>query len=311
LKFGQFYRKITPNFIERRNLLMFGKFYRGKWFLAFIVLLIASLACTLSSPQGPEEDPDVVTVVVTATEVPPTEAPDESSASATINQDLNVRSGPGTAYPVQDQLPGGTTVDILGKNEGGTWWLISYGGGTGWVSEPFTESSNTESVPVVAAPPVPSSSSGGSSSGGSSSGSSSSGGSSSGGSSSSSGSSSGGGGGGAPSDKDISTSVSVKNGSASYSGEISYPNGDTEDKVTVKPTGFDSIKTSGNLIFTLTCSGGNAKVKYTGGSVTNGSPGCNKTWTVFVTNVSASSTVRIYLDSNGSVNWNLVIAGGG
>jgi hypothetical protein len=278
----------------------------GKWKWSLTALIIASLACNFSTPQGPEEPtPEVVTIVVTATNVPPTEV-SEQGAVAIFNQDLNVRGGPGTAYAIQDQLPGGTKVDILGKNEAGTWWFISYNGGTGWVSEPFTESSNADAVPVVQAPAPPASSSSSSSGGGSSS---SSGGSSSGG--GSSGGSSGGSGGSAPSDNDIKTSVSIKNGSDTKSGEISYPDGDTTDRVTITPTGFDSIKTSGNLIFTLTCSGGAAKVTYNGGSVKNGSPGCNKTWTVFVTNDSSYSTVKIYLDSPGYVNWTLIVAAGG
>jgi hypothetical protein len=287
---------------------------KGIWMWGLTTLIIASLACNFSTPQAPEEPtPEIVTIVVTATPVPPTKVPDKTGqgAIAIFKQDLNVRSGPGTAYPIQDQLPGGTQVDILGKNESGTWWFVSYDGGTGWVSEPYTESRNTDSIPVVQAPPPPASSSGGSTSGGgsSSSGSSSSGGSS--GSSSSGGSSSGGGSSSAANDENISTSVSIKNGSASYDSEVSYPDGDTTDRVSIKPTGFDSVKTSGNLIFTLTCSGGNAKVNYNGGSVKSGSPGCNKTWTVFFTNVSSNGNLKIYLDSPGYVNWSLVISGGG
>jgi hypothetical protein len=195
-------------------------------------------------------------------------------------------------------------VDVLGKNETGTWWFISYNGGTGWVSEPFTESSNTDFVPVVQAPAPPSSSSSSPSSGGSSSSSS--------GNSSSGGSSSGGSSGGsAPSDKDIKASVNIKNGSDTQDGEISFPDGDTTDRVTITPTGFDSNKTSGNLIFTLTCSGGTAKVNYNGGSVKSGSPGCNKTWAVFVTNDSSYSNLKIYLDSPGYVHWILIVTGGG
>lgn len=292
---------------------------RGKWIWGLTVLVIAGLACSFGTPQGNgEATPEVVTIVVTATEPRPTESSaDTASAIAIFKQDLNVRSGPSTTYSIKDQLPGGTTVPIIGRNQGGTWWLISYKGYTGWVSAPYVESSNTKSVPVVDAP----SSSGGSSSGGSGgssgggSGGSSSGGvsgGSSGGGSSSGGSSGGGGGGSsAPGDSDITASVSIKNGNATFHGEVSYPNGDTTDNVYIKPSGFDSVKTSGNLIFTLTCSGGTAKVNYNGGSVKNGSPGCNKTWTVFVTNVSADSRVKIYLDSSGHVNWNLVVSGGG
>jgi uncharacterized protein YraI len=291
--------------MQERNL-------RGKWKWGLTALIFASLACNFSTPQGPEEPtPEVVTIVVTATSVLPT-AVSEQGAVAIFNQDLNVRGGPGTAYAIQDQLPGGTKVDVLGKNETGTWWFIAYNGGTGWVSEPFTESNNTGSVPVVQAPAPPSSSSNSSSSdvgSSNSSGGSSSGGSSSGG--SSGGSSGSGAGGSAPSDKDIKASVSIKNGSDTQNSEISYPDGDTTDRVTITPTGFDSNKTSGNLIFTLTCSGGTAKVNYNGGSVKSGSPGCNKTWTVFVTNDSSYSNLKIYLDSPGYVNWTLIVAGGG
>lgn len=273
------------------------------------MLVIVSLACTIGSQASVTEEPEVVTIVMTTTTKPePTEAPIEepSGATATFNQDLNVRGGPGTAYPVQEALPGGTVADIIGQNDAGTWWLISYDGKTGWVSIPYTTASNADNVPVVAAPALPSSSSSG---GGSSSGSSS-GGSSGGGGGSSSGGSSGSGG-GAPSDSDIKIKVSIKNGSSTESSAVSYPDGDTTDRVFIEPTGFDSVKTSGNLIFTLTCSGGNAKVTYNGGSVKSGSPGCNKTWTVFFTNVSADGNLKIYLDSPGYVDWTLVVVGAG
>ena len=163
---------------------------------------------------------------------------------------------------------------------------------------------------MVQAPPPSSSSSGDSSGGGSSDG----GGGTGGNGSSSGGSSSGGSSGGgssAPGDSDISVNVSIKNGSESRTGEISYPNGDTTDNVYVKPTGFDSVKTSGNLIFTLTCSGGTSKVQYIGGSVKSGFPGCNKSWTVLFTNDSGNGNLKIYLDSAGYVNWTLIVSGGG
>jgi hypothetical protein len=99
------------------------RYQREMWILGLTALIIVSLACNLSNPQGPEEPtPEVVTIDVTTIQVPPAGAPDEGEqgASAVFKQDLNVQSGPGTVYPVQDQLPGGTKVDILGKNETGT-----------------------------------------------------------------------------------------------------------------------------------------------------------------------------------------------
>jgi uncharacterized protein YgiM (DUF1202 family) len=79
-------------------------------------LFISSLACNFSNPQAPEEPhPEVVTIVVTAAPLPPSETPDEDEqgAYAIFKQDLNVRSGPGTTCPIQDQLQGGKQVDNL------------------------------------------------------------------------------------------------------------------------------------------------------------------------------------------------------
>jgi uncharacterized protein YraI len=287
--------------------------------IALSLLLAASLACNISSA---ETTPEVVTVVITATPEAVTivteEVATETNATATLNQDLNVRSGPGTNYSIVVALPGGTTVDIIGKNADGSWWFIAFDGNTGWVSAPFTTSSNTENVPVVDAPPPPQSNSGGSGSGGS--GSSGSGGSGSGGSGSggsggsgSGGSGSGGGGGGqtAPSDNDEKVDVNVKGDSKSLNGAVSYPDGDTTDTIFVDVGGFDSVKTSGNVTYTLTCSGGDPKVTSVGGAIKNGSPGCNKTWTVFYTNDSDKETIKIKMESNGYVNWTLVISAGG
>jgi hypothetical protein len=291
---------------------------------ALSMLLIASLACSLpGSPPAEAPTQEVITVVVTATpeeesapqptdEPAPTEAVSDK-ATTTLNQDLNVRTGPGTAYPVIVSLAGGTTVDIIGKNSDGSWWLVALpSGDSGWVSAPFTTSSNTGAVPVVSAPPPPSSGSGGS---GGSDGDGGSGGGGDGG--SGSGGSGGGGGSGsgqtAPSDSDISVTISIKNGNFNRSDAVSYPNGDGGDKVFVRVNGFDSVKTSGNIIYTLTCSstGAAPTIKYVGGSVTNGTPGCNSTWTVFYTNVSYNGTVTITQGSDGYTTWTLVAAAGG
>lgn len=277
--------------------------------ILFSILLITSLACNLSAPE-PEATQEVVTIVVTATpEAAPAteEAATDTKATATLNQDLNVRGGPGTNYPIVVALPGGTTVDIIGKNADGSWWYIAFNGNTGWVSAPFTTSSNTEDVAVVDAPPVPQSDSSGSggSGGGNSGGSGGSGGGNSGG--------SGGGGGGqtAPSDNDIQAKINIKNGNFTQSGTVSYPDGDTTDKIFVSVEGFDSVKTSGNIIYTLTCTGGTPTVKAVGGAVNNGSVGCNKTWTVFYTNVSNKETITITQESGGLTNWTLIATAGG
>jgi hypothetical protein len=127
------------------------------------------------------------------------------------------------------------------------------------------------------------------------------------------GSSSGGAGGDSslPGDDDVNASVSVKNGNESYEGHIAFPGSDTSDEIYIKPVDFDSVKTSGNLVFTLTCSGrGKAKVNYKGGAVTNGKPGCGETWTVSVINGSPDSHITVHLDDSGDINWTLTVTSG-
>jgi len=54
---------------------------------------------------------------------------------ATAQTDLNVRSGPGTQYPVVGSIQGGETVDA-GACTGG-WCRVSFSGGSGWASRSY------------------------------------------------------------------------------------------------------------------------------------------------------------------------------
>jgi hypothetical protein len=117
----------------------------------------------LSSPL------DTTTPAPTATPTapaPPTaSAPTETVSSVpavTANIALNVRSGPGVAYPVIGGLLAGQSVPITGESGDGLWWQIVFPGSTsgqGWVSaQPqFSTASHTGNVPIVAAPPPPTS----------------------------------------------------------------------------------------------------------------------------------------------------------
>ena len=112
-------------------------------------------------------------------------------------------------------------------------------------------------------------------------------------------------------DNAIRDSVSIKNGNKTYEGNISFPGNNTNDDVTIKPIDFDNTKTSGQLVFTLTCSGrGKAKVNYKGGAVRSGAPGCGETWTVYVINGSPDSHISIRLDASGDVDWTLSVVSG-
>ena len=109
-------------------------------------------------------------------------------------------------------------------------------------------------------------------------------------------------------DGSVVSSVSVKDGEASFEGSISFPGDNTSDDITVRPVGFDSTKTSGYLVFNLSCSGqGKAKVDYKGGKVESGSPGCGESWKIYVINGSPNSLINIRLDANGEVTWSLTV----
>lgn len=73
------------------------------------------------------------------------EAPEDAEAGTVIqavvdnpNTWLNVRSGPGTQYPVQFQVEKGTVVEVLDAGEP-AWWQIRYGGRIGWASAQYLE----------------------------------------------------------------------------------------------------------------------------------------------------------------------------
>ncbi len=71
----------------------------------------------------------------------------------------NVRSGPGTAYPIVASLSSAQTEPVIGRDSSGLWLAISFAGapgGTGWVSTLVaTYSGNINDLPVIqpAAPP--------------------------------------------------------------------------------------------------------------------------------------------------------------
>lgn len=59
----------------------------------------------------------------------------ETGQLTVVAQTLNVRSGPGLAYPAFDTLRQGDRVPVLGYDAGSGWWQVTlYYGSTGWVS---------------------------------------------------------------------------------------------------------------------------------------------------------------------------------
>jgi hypothetical protein len=101
-----------------------------------------------------------------ATELAPTSPPDITATPsmqpqdagtlsagpvARINvNDLNVRAGPGTTYPVLGTLVFGTEVPVTGRIADGTWVAISFNGTTGWIfAELAILEGDLNAVPVL------------------------------------------------------------------------------------------------------------------------------------------------------------------
>jgi uncharacterized protein YraI len=101
---------------------------------------------TIATPQTP------VTIE-------PASTPEGVPAAMAVEY-VNVRTGPGTNYPVLGVASPGAAAEVSGKSADGFWWQVvipaDYAvGGFGWVSTDYVITTNTESVPVVEAPPAP------------------------------------------------------------------------------------------------------------------------------------------------------------
>lgn len=86
-------------------------------------------------------------------EVPtPTDTP--SAPVGTVNVDvLNLRGGPGTTFGIRAKLTSGETLNLLGRNDIGTWLAVStLDGATGWVAAEYVAATMmVDELPVVEA----------------------------------------------------------------------------------------------------------------------------------------------------------------
>jgi len=99
----------------------------------------------------PSATPAEVLLEPTATAAP-VAGPQVVASSA-----VNVRGGPGTAYPIVAAMQTGETADIVGKNLQSDWWQVSMGAGQlGWVlGQLVTTAGDTGGVAVAANIPEP------------------------------------------------------------------------------------------------------------------------------------------------------------
>jgi uncharacterized protein YgiM (DUF1202 family) len=116
----------------------------GSWFIisfggktGYVSTQFIKVTTTAPTPSNPATPPNTQPPAQTPpanTPPPQTPAP-PSSQTGTVNitsGTLNIRSGPGTNYGVIGSLKKGATVTITGST--GSWFIISFGGKTGYVS---------------------------------------------------------------------------------------------------------------------------------------------------------------------------------
>jgi uncharacterized protein YraI len=75
-----------------------------------------------------------------------------SGTAATVIQQLNIRSGPGTSFNSLGVLNANDVLNLTGKNREGTWLQIDFPAGPvgkGWVSSAFVKTDDTTSLPII------------------------------------------------------------------------------------------------------------------------------------------------------------------
>lgn len=71
----------------------------------------------------------------------------------TIEQGIALRDGPGPAYREVGYLGAGQSAEVVGRDTFYTWWIISVGGRSVWVSGLAVSLNDCANYPAVATPP--------------------------------------------------------------------------------------------------------------------------------------------------------------
>ena len=131
----------------------------------FRTLIVAGLAlllggCLMPVPQDepppprPVEPPVAESAVLILADLGRGGRHDDGPA-AVINQNANVRTGPGTDYAVAYWLTAGDEVTVVGRNDDGTWLQIEHQDRPGWISATLTGIATEGAAPPPAPAPEP------------------------------------------------------------------------------------------------------------------------------------------------------------
>ncbi len=81
----------------------------------------------------------------------PTAKPESFTGTVKVSGSLNVRKGPGTSYASIGKLYNGDKVTVTGSS--GSWYVISFNGGTGYVSSAYITKGGTQETATPTAKP--------------------------------------------------------------------------------------------------------------------------------------------------------------
>ncbi len=123
--------------------------------LTMILLLVGLLIGLFSVPAAQagvlEQQPTVSVPTVTGTPIGP------AIRVNADNDQINVRSGPGTDYELIGVLIAGEIVPANGRSAGGSWIQVDYPGvpgGVGWVYSPLVTLVGGGELPILEPPPT-------------------------------------------------------------------------------------------------------------------------------------------------------------
>jgi uncharacterized protein YraI len=77
------------------------------------------------------------------------------SPTAITRGSVNLRTGPGTNFPVILTMPPAVQVAVTGRNANGSWYQVVFNGQQGWTSAEYLLTSCVGNVPVVNTPALP------------------------------------------------------------------------------------------------------------------------------------------------------------
>jgi uncharacterized protein YraI len=86
--------------------------------------------------------------------------PGSNAPAAITIEPINIRSGPGNAYPSLGKVPAGTVMAVVGKSADGEFIVVNLPknvspSGQGWLPTRYVTLQNADNLPVIQPPPVP------------------------------------------------------------------------------------------------------------------------------------------------------------